>query len=60
MASQGTRYGIGADESDGLLRAGDASTQLTWMDAKVGDWVVTPRNGKPVEIQRCGLTRSST
>jgi predicted glycogen debranching enzyme len=48
---KGTRYGIGADESDGLLRAGDASTQLTWMDAKVGDWVVTPRNGKPVEIQ---------
>jgi predicted glycogen debranching enzyme len=46
----GTRYGIRVD-SDGLLRAGDGSTQLTWMDAKVGDWVVTPRGGKPVEIQ---------
>jgi predicted glycogen debranching enzyme len=47
---QGTRYGIAADE-DGLLRAGVAGVQLTWMDAKVGDWVVTPRIGKPVEIQ---------
>ncbi len=46
---QGTRYGIRM-ETDGLLRAGDAGTQLTWMDAKVGDWVVTPRHGKPVEI----------
>ncbi len=46
---RGTRYGIGVD-SDGLLRAGEAGTQLTWMDAKVGDWVVTPRHGKPVEI----------
>ncbi|MBI2963324.1 MAG: glycogen debranching enzyme family protein [Deltaproteobacteria bacterium] len=46
----GTRYGIRVD-ADGLLRAGDASTQLTWMDAKVGDWVVTPRAGKPVEVQ---------
>ncbi|HOS94389.1 MAG TPA: amylo-alpha-1,6-glucosidase [Armatimonadota bacterium] len=46
---RGTRYGIGVD-SDGLLAAGDERTQLTWMDAKVDDWVVTPRNGKPVEI----------
>ena len=46
---RGTRYGIKVD-SDGLLRAGDASTQLTWMDAKVGDWVVTPRHGKAVEV----------
>lgn len=46
---RGTRYGIGMD-SDGLLAAGDDRTQLTWMDAKVDDWVVTPRNGKPVEI----------
>jgi predicted glycogen debranching enzyme len=46
----GTRYGIGAD-SDGLLRAGVPGVQLTWMDAKVGDWVVTPRIGKPVEVQ---------
>ena len=46
----GTRYGIGMDPNDGLLRAGEPGTQLTWMDAKVGDWVVTPRVGKPVEI----------
>jgi predicted glycogen debranching enzyme len=45
----GTRFGIKVDD-DGLLRAGDAKTQLTWMDAKVGDWVVTPRAGKPVEV----------
>jgi glycogen debranching enzyme len=38
------------DEADGLLRAGEPGVQLTWMDAKVGDWVVTPRIGKPVEI----------
>lgn len=48
--ARGTRFGIKAD-SDGLLRAGQAGVQLTWMDAKVGDWVVTPRIGKPVEIQ---------
>ncbi len=47
---RGTRYGIRAD-SDGLLSAGAPGVQLTWMDAKVGDWVVTPRRGKPVEIQ---------
>jgi predicted glycogen debranching enzyme len=47
---RGTRYGIGVDSADGLLRAGQAGVQLTWMDAKVGDWVVTPRIGKPVEI----------
>ncbi len=47
---RGTRYGIGLD-SDGLLHAGQSGVQLTWMDAKVGDWVVTPREGKPVEIQ---------
>ncbi len=46
----GTRYGIQVDPQDGLLRAGQAGVQLTWMDAKVGDWVVTPRIGKPVEI----------
>jgi predicted glycogen debranching enzyme len=45
----GTVLGIHRD-SDGLLAAGDATTQLTWMDAKVGDWVVTPRHGKAVEI----------
>jgi predicted glycogen debranching enzyme len=47
---KGTRFGIGVDGTDGLLRAGTAGVQLTWMDAKVGDWVVTPRIGKPVEI----------
>jgi predicted glycogen debranching enzyme len=47
---RGTRYGIGVDPADGLLKAGVAGVQLTWMDAKVGDWVVTPRIGKPVEI----------
>jgi predicted glycogen debranching enzyme len=47
---RGTRYGIHLD-SDGLLHAGEPGTQLTWMDAKVGDWVVTPREGKAVEIQ---------
>jgi predicted glycogen debranching enzyme len=47
---RGTRFGIRADE-DGLLAAGQEGVQLTWMDAKVGDWVVTPRIGKPVEVQ---------
>ena len=47
---RGTRYGIAVDKADGLLKAGVAGVQLTWMDAKVGDWVVTPRIGKPVEI----------
>lgn len=47
---RGTRYGIHVD-NDGLLMAGEPGVQLTWMDAKVGDWVVTPRRGKPVEIQ---------
>ncbi len=42
---------IQVDPADGLLRAGEPGVQLTWMDAKVGDWVVTPRIGKPVEIQ---------
>jgi predicted glycogen debranching enzyme len=46
----GTRFGIGLDPSDGLIHAGEPGLQLTWMDAKVGDWVVTPRIGKPVEI----------
>ena len=46
----GTRYHIKVD-ADGLLHAGQADVQLTWMDAKIGDWVVTPRTGKPVEIQ---------
>jgi len=47
---EGTRFGIGSDPTDGLLRAGEPGLQLTWMDAKINDWVVTPRMGKPVEI----------
>src|SRR5204862_2872420 len=47
---RGTWYDIHVDPQDSLLSAGVAGTQLTWMDAKVGDWVVTPRHGKPVEI----------
>jgi predicted glycogen debranching enzyme len=47
---RGTRFGIGVDPRDGLLRQGAEGYQLTWMDAKVGDWVVTPRRGKAVEI----------
>lgn len=47
---RGTRYNIHIDPEDGLLYAGEPGVQLTWMDAKVGDWVVTPRIGKPVEI----------
>jgi predicted glycogen debranching enzyme len=50
----GTRYGIRADH-DGLLAAGEPGSQLTWMDAKVGDWAVTPRVGKPVEVQALWL-----
>jgi len=46
----GTRYGIHVDSSDGLVAAGEPGVQLTWMDAKIGDRVVTPRMGKPVEI----------
>lgn len=51
---KGTRHGIHLD-TDGLLAAGEPGVQLTWMDAKVGDWVVTPRIGKPVEIQALWL-----
>lgn len=47
---KGTRYNIHVTD-DGLLYSGEAGVQLTWMDAKVGDWVVTPRSGKAVEIQ---------
>ncbi len=47
---RGTRYGIGVDPADGLLRCGEGDSQLTWMDVRVQGWVVTPRHGKPVEI----------
>jgi predicted glycogen debranching enzyme len=48
--ARGTRFGIGVDPADGLLRQGFSELPLTWMDAKVGDWIVTPRRGKAVEI----------
>ena len=48
--ARGTRHGIHMD-TDALLAAGEPGSQLTWMDAKIGDWVVTPRVGKPVEVQ---------
>jgi len=47
---EGTRYGIKEDSADGLLRSGEPGVQLTWMDVRIGDWVVTPRTGKAVEI----------
>jgi predicted glycogen debranching enzyme len=47
---RGTCYGIGVDPGDGLLRQGSPDHPLTWMDAKVGDYIITPRRGKPVEI----------
>jgi predicted glycogen debranching enzyme len=56
--ARGTRFGIRLD-SDGLIAAGAPGVQLTWMDAKVGDWVVTPRIGKPVEVQALWLNALS-
>ncbi|MDB4673724.1 amylo-alpha-1,6-glucosidase [Verrucomicrobiales bacterium] len=56
--AKGTLHGIRMD-SDGLLACGEPGLQLTWMDAKVGDWVVTPRIGKPVEIQALWLNALS-
>lgn len=53
--ADGTRYGIRVDPADGLLRAGEPGTQLTWMDAKHGDQVFTPRAGKAVEINALWL-----
>ena len=53
----GTRYGIHM-ASDGLLAAGNLEVQLTWMDARIGDWVVTPRNGKAVEVNALWYKRS--
>lgn len=52
---KGTRYHIQVDQHDGLLHAGEPGVQLTWMDAKVGNWVVTPRIGKPIEINALWL-----
>ena len=52
---RGTRYGIGVDPADGLLKAGAEGVQLTWMDAKVGDWVVTPRMASRSRSMRFGI-----
>jgi len=57
---RGTRYQIHVDPADGLLYAGEPDVQLTWMDAKVGDWAVTPRIGKPVEINALWLNTMAT
>jgi predicted glycogen debranching enzyme len=56
----GTRYNIHVDPADGLLYAGAPGVQLTWMDAKIGDWVVTPRAGKPVEINALWINALET
>jgi 4-alpha-glucanotransferase len=48
------RYGIRVDPADGLLAAGEPGAQVTWMDVKIDDWVVTPRIGKPIEINGSG------
>ena len=57
---RGTRYNIHVDPADGLLYAGEQGVQLTWMDAKAGDWVVTPRIGKPVEVNALWLNAATT
>jgi predicted glycogen debranching enzyme len=58
--THGTRYNIHVDSTDGLLYAGEPGVQLTWMDSKVGDWVVTPRIGKPVEVNALWLNALAT
>jgi predicted glycogen debranching enzyme len=58
--ARGTRYNIHVDSADGLVYAGEPGVQLTWMDAKVGDWVVTPRVGKPVEVNALWLNALAT
>jgi predicted glycogen debranching enzyme len=57
---KGTRYQIHVDPADGLVYAGEPGVQLTWMDAKVGDWVVTPRTGKAVEINALWINAAET
>ena len=57
---KGTRYSIHVDPADGLLYAGEPGVQLTWMDAKVGDWVVTPRTGKAVEVNALWINALET
>jgi predicted glycogen debranching enzyme len=57
---KGARYQIHVDSADGLLYSGEAGVQLTWMDAKIGDWVVTPRTGKAVEINALWINALET
>jgi predicted glycogen debranching enzyme len=57
---RGTRFGIRVDPDDGLLYAGEPGTQLTWMDVKIKDWVVTPRQGKAVEVNALWLNALQT
>jgi predicted glycogen debranching enzyme len=57
---KGTRYNIHVDPNDGLLYGGGPGVQLTWMDAKIGDWVVTPRTGKPVEVNALWINALGT
>ena len=57
---RGTRYNIRVDPTDGLLFAGEEGVQLTWMDAKIGDRVITPRMGKPVEVNALWLNAAAT
>jgi predicted glycogen debranching enzyme len=57
---RGTRYHIHVDAADGLLFAGEPGVQLTWMDAKVGERVVTPRIGKPVEVNALWLNAAAS
>ncbi len=58
--TRGTRYGIRVDPKDGLVHAGEPGVQLTWMDAKIGDWVVTPRIGKPIEVNALWISAIMT
>jgi len=57
---KGARYNIHVDSADGLVYSGVPGVQLTWMDAKIGDWVVTPRTGKPVEINALWINALET
>jgi predicted glycogen debranching enzyme len=58
--ARGTRYGIHVDSTDGLLNAGEPGVQVTWMDSKIGDCVVTPRVGKPVEVNALWVNALAT
>jgi len=58
--TRGTRYNIHVDSTDGLVYAGEPGVQLTWMDAKVDDWVVTPRVGKPIEVNALWVNALAT